>query len=621
MEYYVAEDRRPLDKCLADVRSCDLYLLVVARRYGHVPPGYEQSITELEYREAVRSGKKCLIFLLADDAPWPGNLWEIEKIGQVQAWRQELEGSGRIVAYFARPDDLGRQVAEAVIQWQHTAGEVPSERVDWTAYRAALEDRYRWVRLEVIAGRGRDDNERVPLLDAFVPQPASRGLPRHEVIDREPGDGMRESSTAVIGRDRRQVIVGGPGSGKSTLLQYMTVALTSGNVDQTRTAQLSLGILPFLIDLRTYTLSAADSFVAFIVEEMRKQYVRLDKESVEAILDAENGAMVLFDGLDEVFEHGARRRTTEELSAFARRYRQAHIVVTSRIVGYVGQHDEEMRRGGFEHYTLHDFGLAEIRRFVPTWYTFARPRDESRNAAALVAQIEDNPSLLDLAGNPLLLTMMAIIHRQEPLPEKRWLLYERCTQVLLEDWDVKRKNLETKQLLPLPFPVTKDHKARILRRVSMMMLSQRQDSRELNALGLEPLLEIISTYLEQEFHRPPGEAQAFAAEILNHVRERTYVLAEIGDGIFGFVHRTFMEYFAAADLKAEFGRRKADFEWLAEVFEQNWQRDEWRDPPAAGRHAHRSAEQLRGGRSDRTRPAIGCARPALPPGLRRPLSR
>src|SRR5262249_57101892 len=26
MEYYVAEDRRPLDRCLADVTSCDVYI-------------------------------------------------------------------------------------------------------------------------------------------------------------------------------------------------------------------------------------------------------------------------------------------------------------------------------------------------------------------------------------------------------------------------------------------------------------------------------------------------------------------------------------------------------------------------------------------------------------------
>ena len=71
MEGYVAGDERPLDKCLADVAKCDLYIGLFAWRYGFVPPGHDKSITELEYREAVRLGIPCLIFLLAEDASWP----------------------------------------------------------------------------------------------------------------------------------------------------------------------------------------------------------------------------------------------------------------------------------------------------------------------------------------------------------------------------------------------------------------------------------------------------------------------------------------------------------------------------------------------------------------------
>jgi hypothetical protein len=34
MEYYVAEDKRPVDKCLEDVTSCDLYIGIFTWRYG-----------------------------------------------------------------------------------------------------------------------------------------------------------------------------------------------------------------------------------------------------------------------------------------------------------------------------------------------------------------------------------------------------------------------------------------------------------------------------------------------------------------------------------------------------------------------------------------------------------
>ena len=40
MEDYVAADQRPLNRCLADAASCDLYVGVFAHRYGYAPrPG------------------------------------------------------------------------------------------------------------------------------------------------------------------------------------------------------------------------------------------------------------------------------------------------------------------------------------------------------------------------------------------------------------------------------------------------------------------------------------------------------------------------------------------------------------------------------------------------------
>ena len=55
MEDYAAADERPLDKCLADVEGCDIYIGIFAWRYGFIPQKdnpERQSITELEYRKA-----------------------------------------------------------------------------------------------------------------------------------------------------------------------------------------------------------------------------------------------------------------------------------------------------------------------------------------------------------------------------------------------------------------------------------------------------------------------------------------------------------------------------------------------------------------------------------------
>jgi Domain of unknown function (DUF4062)/inactive STAND len=117
MEDYAASDQRPLDVCLADVAACDIYVGIFAWRYGFVPPAgnpERRSITELEFRHAAKSGKKCLIFLLHEDAPWPPSLMEKGEGGErLHALRAELMDKYS-VDFFRNKDDLARRISAAV---------------------------------------------------------------------------------------------------------------------------------------------------------------------------------------------------------------------------------------------------------------------------------------------------------------------------------------------------------------------------------------------------------------------------------------------------------------------------------------------------------------------------
>jgi hypothetical protein len=71
MEDYTATDKRPLDKCLEDVRCCDAYIGLFAWRYGFIPDGCDKSISHLEYEAAGQAGIPRLVFLLHEKASWP----------------------------------------------------------------------------------------------------------------------------------------------------------------------------------------------------------------------------------------------------------------------------------------------------------------------------------------------------------------------------------------------------------------------------------------------------------------------------------------------------------------------------------------------------------------------
>src|SRR5438445_119399 len=123
MEQYIAEGSKPVDRCKADVRAADAYVIIVAWRFGFVPgsaasPPDKRSITEIELAEAQASGKPVLAFLLDPEAPWPPNRVDA-MAGAPGAGEDVLHlraqlGTEYLAGIFRTPDDLASQVAAAV---------------------------------------------------------------------------------------------------------------------------------------------------------------------------------------------------------------------------------------------------------------------------------------------------------------------------------------------------------------------------------------------------------------------------------------------------------------------------------------------------------------------------
>jgi tetratricopeptide (TPR) repeat protein len=148
METYVAADERPADRCIEDARACDVYVGIFARRYGFIPPGYDQSITELEYRAATDAGRKRLIFLSAEDVEWPPDHVERGSGGeQIARLRAELK-LAHSVAFFSSPDELGRVVATAITA--EAERRLQAEVEDLKSRQAQADRDRTWERQQVV---------------------------------------------------------------------------------------------------------------------------------------------------------------------------------------------------------------------------------------------------------------------------------------------------------------------------------------------------------------------------------------------------------------------------------------------------------------------------------------
>ena len=125
MEDYVATDQRPVEKCLKDVETADIYVGLFAFRYGYIPPEQHNnpkglSITELEYRCADANKKPCLMFVVQDTTPWSRVLDDahtgVDRGERIKALRQHLL-TEKLASQFASPHELSTLVLAAVTKY------------------------------------------------------------------------------------------------------------------------------------------------------------------------------------------------------------------------------------------------------------------------------------------------------------------------------------------------------------------------------------------------------------------------------------------------------------------------------------------------------------------------
>jgi len=86
-------------------------------RYGYVDAGTGRSMTELEYEQALASGKQLFLFLMDKDAPITVDMVETDAdaYGKLLAFRNRVLGR-HMCRMFTTTDDLVRKAEDALRQ-------------------------------------------------------------------------------------------------------------------------------------------------------------------------------------------------------------------------------------------------------------------------------------------------------------------------------------------------------------------------------------------------------------------------------------------------------------------------------------------------------------------------
>jgi GTPase SAR1 family protein len=458
----------------------------------------------------------------------------------------------------------------------------PAQVFDMARYANSLQITYAHLKLGSLDADWTQYEGRVHLESVYVPQSATPDLPDRD-ITRDylqkashlvPGvtnsnkiDARISRSIMDIAEDsshRRSVILGDPGLGKSTLLKHLLL----------RWAENTARPLALFVELR-HAANLSRDFLDYL-ENAPNQTAPLPRRELRNHMVG-NETLVMFDGLDEVSET-KRPDAVSSIIRFASEYPNARLIVTSRIHGYHpgSVHPERFRDAGFQHFRLHDFEAPQIDQFISLWHreAFRDPTERSRYESRLRRALQESPAINELACNPLLLTMMAVLGRTQDLPRDRGRLYERCAELLLTNWDLEKfpELKERREARDIKDKLGPDQKMRILEKVAAAMQEERTGL-EANLISEEKLKKIVSTALGQ---LDIAHSWSVAEDLIWLLRERNFMLAYLGDRQYAFIHRTFLEYFVARDLKNQLERTSAlTRKSLAKIFRERWRRTEW----------------------------------------------
>ena len=258
---------------------------------------------------------------------------------------------------------------------------------------------------------------------------------------------------------------------------------------------------------------------------------------------------MLLDGLDEIADLEVRKEVSNWVQTQMVAFRENRFIITSRPFGF-----RDNPLSGVTLLEARHFTPEQVERFVHKWYLAneimsKQKEDEGvrmrarADAKELLQQLYSNPALLALTVNPLLLTMIAIVHRYGgggKLPEKRVSLYADICKVFLG----KRQEARGQQLELKP-----EQMQLVLEPLAYhMMNSDIRDITPAEAYRIikEPL-GLVNTKLS-------------VAEFLKLVENVSGLLLERETGIYSFAHLTFQEYLSAIYIREkQWGDRLTSF--------------------------------------------------------------
>ncbi len=374
----------------------------------------------------------------------------------------------------------------------------------------------------------------------------------------------------------RLLLLGDAGSGKTTTLRYAALRLAEAyrQRDAALLASDAAGLhlhlrrapLPIYVrltlfaasiptDLRElppqererYAGAPADLFLTWLDREAARHCEIQDGALSSLIRKNDGNVLLLLDGLDEAGDEQRRAYLAQVIDNLARRYDKQRYVVASRTAGYGGL----VYLPDFLERHLSPLDEQEAQALLRKWFdavyarlhAIGRRRQDAAadQAAQLWEVIERNDRLRDMATNPLLLTVMALLQfNSVRLPDQRAKLYEKLIELLLDLW--RRQNVASDTLVTSVAQLASEQ-----RRLEALALAMQQQPQQVREVTLRQAQEWLSPLYVERLKIDREEADRRVHDLLRRLAVDSGIIQQREER-YAFSHYTFQEYLAARAL-------------------------------------------------------------------------
>jgi len=387
--------------------------------------------------------------------------------------------------------------------------------------------------------------------------------------------------------EKNLLLIGDPGSGKSTSVRYFALqlarALQNGEywIDPQRIWFYG-PVLPFYVELASFV--EWDGFPSEISEAdftCLQNYIEgkfgvLFKDFSKILggrADGKISSCLILDGYDEVaVSHGKRQILKKIIEDWAGHYKKCKILATTRTHTYTLGPDWRLK-SEFGSVFLASLNTTQIENYVRSWYFVSMARATQGELSKRQIDIRANskaddflrdykllPDLAPLLRNPLLLTMITMLHDTNggrfPKGGRAAILDQ--TLDLLYRWNTPRSqnDISVKNLNPSIF----------FQAIQLLAYETHRDFGSLNESSIitqAKLLEILRKYGEEELGAEPSV-------IIEYLREKNSILQENRENEFQFPHRSFQEYLAGLALHNQYDKCQMPTDILRLSNKEEW---------------------------------------------------